>query len=64
MSIMRQERMTITGTTISQPNNTIQPLTLQPFYNSGTTGPIGTNETPFEPGGTIFISHFKDGNLR
>ena len=35
-----------------QHSNTIRPPPLQPF-NSGTTGPIETNETPFESGDTI-----------
>ena len=34
-------------------DNTIRPPPLQPFYNSGTTRPIGTNETPFKSGGRI-----------
>ena len=33
--------------------NTIRPPPFQPIYNSETTGPIGTTETPFELGGTI-----------
>ena len=31
-----------------QGDNTIRPPPLQPFYNSGTTGQITTNEAPFE----------------
>ena len=41
------------GGRLAGADNTIRPPPLQPFYNSGTTGPIGTNETPFESGGTI-----------